>query len=453
MKKIQAAVPKGMRDFGPKEMARRNYIVNILREVFERFAFQELKTPAMEKLETLTGKYGEEGDKLIFKVLNSGDFLKKVDPELLEARNSTLLARYIAEKGLRYDLTIPFARYVAMNRNDITFPFRRYQIQPVWRADRPQKGRYREFVQCDVDVIGSSGLVSEAELIQIYQMAFAALNIDVTIRLNNRKILEGLAEELKAPDHFNALTVALDKLDKMGMERIKPELAERGLIPEAILRLEKIVDQGEWTLEGLDRMIPNEKGREGVQELKKVMSFLSPEEKKKVKIDITLARGLDYYTGAIFEVAAEGVQIGSVGGGGRYADLTGVFGLPDMSGVGISFGLDRIYDVMEELNLFPEETGNSSQLFFVNFGEASEKAAFQMMTRFRLLGFLCEMHPEAAKVKKQMKYANAKGIPFVLILGEEEMKAGKILLKNMENGREELLTESDAVEKIKAHFQ
>ena len=453
MTKVKPALPKGMRDFGPDQMARRNYIVAHLREVFERFGFLPLETPAMEKLETLTGKYGEEGDKLIFKVLNSGDFLKKADREAFETHNLTRLAQSIAEKGLRYDLTIPFARYVAMNQGRISFPFRRYQMQPVWRADRPQKGRYREFVQCDVDVIGSTGLLSEAELIQIYQMAFASLNMSIRIRVNNRKILEGLAGYLGVENQFTALTVALDKLDKVGMAGIRPELAARGLLPKAILDLEKLIEKRSWSLDQLGELLNNERGQEGIAELRRIFSFLPGAARGNVEFDLTLARGLDYYTGTIFEVTAEGVEIGSVGGGGRYDDLTGVFGLPGMSGVGISFGLDRIYDVMEELELFPENMEKASQVLFVNFGGEAEAKSFEMLTRFRLLGLRCEMYPEAAKMKKQMKYANARRIPFVIMLGEEEIKSSMLQVKDMQSGSQTLSTEAGALEMIRAALE
>jgi len=453
MTKVKAAIPKGMRDFGPAEMARRNYIIARLRQIFERFGYLPLETPAMEKLETLTGKYGEEGDKLIFKVLNSGDFLKKADLEALETGNLTRLTRSIAEKGLRYDLTIPFARYVAMNQGRITFPFRRYQIQAVWRADRPQKGRYREFVQCDVDVIGSAGLISEAELIQIYQMAFASLNMGIRIRVNNRKILEGLAAYLGVEDQFSALAVALDKLDKMGMAGIRPELAARGLVPKAIEELERLIEKRSWSLDQLAELLDNECGQEGIRELRKIFSFLPEADRNNVEFDLTLARGLDYYTGTIFEVTAEGVEIGSVGGGGRYDNLTGVFGLPGMSGVGISFGLDRIYDVMEELELFPKNIEVASQVLFINFGAEAEVKSFEMLSRFRLLGLRCEIYPDAVKIKKQMKYANARGIPFVIMLGEEEIQSAMVQLKDMQSGSQDLMTEADALEKIQVSLK
>jgi histidyl-tRNA synthetase len=439
MSKVQAALPKGMRDFGPQEVARRNYIVQQILEVFERFGYRPLETPAMEKLDTLTGKYGEEGEKLLFKVLNNGDFLKKADPDALAEKDSAKLAASIAGKGMRYDLTIPFARYVVMNQNALNFPFRRYQIQPVWRADRPQKGRYREFVQCDVDVIGSKGLILEAELVQIYQQAFEKLGLKVDIRLNHRSILEGLATYMGVSGKFQQLMVSMDKLDKIGFEGVKNELAENGFGQEALNKLGAFIANGSPSVAQLAEQLDNPAGAAGISDLKKVLSLTQSNYNQRVQFDLTLARGLDYYTGTIFEVTANEAQMGSIGGGGRYDDLTGVFGLPGMSGVGISFGLDRIYDVMDELDLFPDAITAGSQVLFVNFGGASETKAFQYLTRLRKDGFQAEMYPEDAKIKKQMKYANGNGIPYVIFLGQEEMEQDKMMLKNMATGDQELV--------------
>jgi len=436
------SIPKGTRDFGPFEMSRRNYIFNTIRRVFEKYGYQPIETPAMENLSTLLGKYGEEGDKLLFKILNSGDYLAKADPEWLEKRDSLRLSTSISEKGLRYDLTVPFARFVVQHRNDIVFPFKRYQMQPVWRADRPQKGRYREFYQCDVDVIGSDSLLNEVDLIRLIDEVFQRLNIRVVIKLNNRKLLSGIAQTIDAPEKLTDITTAMDKLDKIGVEKVYEELLEKGLSQDAIDHLEPILNlSGSNTskLNCLKELIGDTAdGSQGLQELGIILDYLKAFDlKAEIEIDQSLARGLNYYTGAIIEVKAADVQIGSICGGGRYDNLTGIFGLPDVSGVGVSFGADRIYDVLTELKLFPEDAASLTKVLLVNFGEKESLYALGVLQKLQQAEIAAELYPEPAKMKKQMKYANQKQIPFVLLIGEEEMKTGKLTLKNMINGEQQ----------------
>ncbi|MDY0344328.1 MAG: histidine--tRNA ligase [Lentimicrobium sp.] len=445
MSSNKPSIPKGTRDFSPIEMNRRNYIFFAIKKVFEQFGYQPIETPAMETLGTLLGKYGEEGDKLLFKVLNSGDFLSAVSPDDLREGNATCLSTQISEKGLRYDLTVPFARYVVQHRNEITFPFRRYQIQPVWRADRPQKGRYREFFQCDADVIGSDSLINEAELLQIADQVFTQLGIKVVLRLNNRKILGGIAEVIGHADKITDITVAMDKLDKIGIDKVNEELSARGIDALAIERLQPIIQLGGSNAEKLEQigkvLAESEEGMKGIAEILKVfrlseiMGIQSP-----LELDLTLARGLNYYTGAIIEVKAADVSMGSVCGGGRYDNLTGIFGLPGISGVGISFGADRIYDVMLELNLFPSATASSTQVLLVNFGGKEEQLSIQMAGRLRALGLNTEVYPDNAKIKKQFSYADSKQIPWVIIIGENERTTGTYILKNMETGEQQNIT-------------
>ncbi len=440
MSKVSVSIPKGTRDFGPEEVEQRQYIMGLLRQVFECFGYRPLETPAMEQLTTLTGKYGDEGDKLLFRVLNSGDFLSKASPDVLQHPEAGSLMPYITEKGLRYDLTIPFARYVVMNQHAITLPFRRYQMQPVWRADRPQKGRYREFMQCDVDVVGSDSLLLEAELIQIYAMAFEQLQLPVTILVNHRQLLEGLAEVVGAADRFTSLVMAIDKLDKIGWDAVKLEMTANGISREAADKVQAILTGQATDLQALKSvMSASEKGRKGIAELEKVFSYLDASFLSKVSFTLTLARGLDYYTGTIFEVKANDADMGSIGGGGRYDNLTGVFGLPGISGVGVSFGLDRIQDVMNAKGLFPAQSANGTQVLFVNFDEAGEAAAFRYVTKLRSQGIRAEVYPEAAKLKKQFKYADANRIPYVVIIGEEELANGTVALKDMVTGQQEIL--------------
>jgi histidyl-tRNA synthetase len=447
--RIKPSIPKGMRDFGPGQVLRRRYITGVMQEIFENFGYRPIETPAMENLSTLTGKYGDEGDKLLFKVLNSGDFLGKADVEAIENRDSKKLALSIAGKGLRYDLTIPFARYVVMHQNEIVFPFRRYQMQPVWRADRPQKGRYREFWQCDADIIGSKDMINEAEFIQIYSRVFKALKLDVTIHVNNRKILAGIAEIIGAEDQFIPLTVALDKLDKIGLEGVFNELKTNGFPEKSTEKLAEILSTDNLSLETVSGFLKeSETGSLGVSKMQKVFGYLSEDIMQQVKFDLILARGLNYYTGCIFEVKANGANIGSVGGGGRYDDLTGVFGLPDVSGVGISFGLDRIYDAMEELNLFPGFR-HTTRILFINFDEQSEGKAFELVTQLRELNIPAEIYPNVAKMKKQMKYADANQIPFVAMLGSEEIGKGVVSIKDMQTGQQETLTFEALIKKLK----
>lgn len=434
------SLPEGTRDFGPEQVRKRTYIFDTIRSVFVKFGFQPLETPAMENLSTLTGKYGDEGDKLLFKILNNGDYLKEADEAALAARDSNKLIPSIAKRGLRYDLTVPFARYVVMNRGTLSFPFKRYQIQPVWRADRPQRGRYREFFQCDADVIGSDSLLYEAELTQIYDEAFAALRVPVVIKINNRKILFGIAEAAGIPDKFMDMTVAIDKLDKIGIEGVREELAGRGISEEAISTIEKIL--GVTDLEALRPFFANgPTGQNGVEELARVFHLLGKSSlANEVRFDITLARGLTYYTGCIFEVAAKNFKMGSIGGGGRYADLTGVFGVPGLSGVGISFGADRIYDVMEGLNLFPETLTESVQIMLASFDEPTFEYAFQCVTQLRKAGMSAELYPEPGKLKKQFEYVARRNIPYIAIAGETEMQSGTLTVKNQKTGEQETMT-------------
>jgi histidyl-tRNA synthetase len=443
-------VPKGTRDFSPAEMACRNYIFDTVKEIFQRYGFQPIETPAMENLSTLMGKYGEEGDKLLFKILNSGDFISKVDDAELQERNSIQLTNKISEKGLRYDLTVPFARFVVQHRNDISFPFKRYQIQPVWRADRPQKGRYREFYQCDVDIVGSNSLLNELELVQIINDVFGLLKINTVVKINNRKILAGIAETIGELDRIIDITVAIDKLDKIGLEKVNQELLEKGVSQEAVDKLQPILKLSGTNTEKLDQIEAvigsSAAGKKGVEEVRTLFAYLSKFQlQTEVELDLTLARGLNYYTGAIFEVKAKDVEIGSICGGGRYDDLTGIFGMPDVSGVGISFGADRIYDVMAQLQLFPEETVASTKLMFVNFGEKEETFCLPILAKLRAAKVNAEIYPEAAKMKKQMTWANSKQVPFVAVVGEEELQQGKIALKNMKSGEQQLVTSEELI--------
>ena len=447
------SIPKGTRDFSPSEMVKRNYIFDIIKSVFRLYGYQPIETPAMENLSTLMGKYGEEGDKLLFKILNSGDFLADLPEEMLLDKNANKLVGKIAEKGLRYDLTVSFARYVVQYRNDITFPFKRYQIQPVWRADRPQKGRYREFYQCDVDVIGSNSLLNEAELVQIIDDIFKQLNIGVLVKINNRKILSGIAEVIGENDRMVDITVAIDKLEKMGIENVNLELEEKGVSKEAIAKLQPIlIMEGDSAskialLENL--LKTSENGRKGISEIKTLFNYLHTFNlESEFELDLTLARGLNYYTGAIFEVKAKDVQIGSICGGGRYDDLTGIFGMPGVSGVGVSFGAERIFDVFSYLNLFPGDFVDITKAMFVNFGLREENYCLPVLARLRDSGVNAEIYFEADKMKKQMNYANKKQMPFVIIAGESEMEAGKFTLKNMESGAQELLTPEEIIKTL-----
>ena len=447
------SIPKGTRDFAPIEMARRNYIFNTIKEVFRLYGFQQIETPAMENLSTLMGKYGDEGDKLLFKVLNSGDFLADVEQAELESRNSVKLIKKISEKGLRYDLTVPFARFVVMNRDKLSFPFKRYQIQPVWRADKPQKGRYREFYQCDVDVVGSDSLMNEVELMQIVDEVYRRLGVNVCIKINNRKILTGIAEVIGQADKIVDITVAIDKLDKIGLENVNAELAEKGIPAESIEKLQPIIllqGSNEEKLKTIREVLAtSEIGLKGVEEISTILEHIQLLGiRTKVELDLTLARGLNYYTGAIFEVKALDVQIGSITGGGRYDNLTGVFGMEGVSGVGISFGADRIYDVLNQLDLYPAEMLQSTKLIFVTFGNEELKYAMQCLKQVRAAGIAAEVFPEPAKMKKQMGYADNKGIPFVAIIGDTEMKEQKIMLKNMATGEQNLVSVEEAIQTL-----
>ncbi len=447
------SIPKGTRDFTPTVMSRRNYIFSVIRRVFEKYGYQPIETPAMENLSTLLGKYGEEGDKLLFKILNSGDFLSKVERRELNDIEANKLALKISEKGLRYDLTVPFARFMVQHRNELVFPFKRYQIQPVWRADRPQKGRYREFYQCDVDVIGSDSLLNETDLIRMIDEVFQRLGIKVTIKLNNRKLLSGIAEAIGYADKLTDITVAIDKLDKIGLDNVYKELEAKGISKDAIDHLEPIINlEGEnrKKLQCLKELVGHTReGSAGLLELEKILDYLDKLQlSAKVEIDQSLARGLNYYTGAIIEVKADDVQIGSICGGGRYDNLTGIFGLPGVSGVGVSFGADRIYDVMQELNLFPAETATATRLLLVNFGEKEELHALKLLEMFQKNGISAELYPDSAKMKKQMKYADQKNIPFVLLAGEEEISTGVYTLKDMQNGTQEKMKPEDIVHRL-----
>ncbi len=438
------SIPKGTRDFSPSEMVRREYIFSNIRDVFRLFGFQPLETPSMENLTTLTGKYGDEGDQLIFKILNSGNYLDGVDQSLMS--DAKKLAPKIAEKALRYDLTVPFARYVVMNQHAITFPFKRYQIQPVWRADRPQKGRYREFYQCDADIIGSTSLLNEVELVQIFDEVFTRLNLPAVIKINNRKILAAIAEVIGMKDNFIAFTVAIDKLDKIGTDGVIKELAEKGFSEDSLSNVRPLLSFNGTTDEKLDlisRLIgSNVTGAKGLEELRFIFDRSKKQKKCRLELDITLARGLNYYTGTIFEVKADaGTLTSSICGGGRYDDLTGIFGLPNISGVGISFGADRIYDVLQELDLFPAEISSSTRILFVNFGEAEQEHCFNLVSLLRENGIPSELFPDAgAKMKKQMSYADAKKIPFVALIGSDEMEKNLITLKNMSSGEQQSIT-------------
>ena len=454
------SIPKGTRDFSPFEMVRRNHIFDTIKKVFQIYGFQQIETPAMENLSTLLGKYGEEGDKLLFKVLNSGDYLAKIDENELLGKNSNKLATRISEKGLRYDLTVPFARYVVQNRNDITFPFKRYQVQPVWRADRPQKGRYREFYQCDADVIGSNSLLNEVELLQIIYEVFSKLDISITIKINNRKILAGFAEMIGRPDKFMDFTIALDKLDKIGEELFIKELKEKDFNDaeiKIILEKTKLFNDpknksNQDKINLLKEMFVDSKtGLLGVQEIETILNYQSayPLISDMIQMDFTLARGLNYYTGAIIEIKANDVEIGSICGGGRYDDLTGIFGLPDVSGVGISFGADRIYDVLEKLDKFPKDTVTTTKILFTNFGEKEEKYCLPLLARVRQAGINAEIYPDAGKLKKQMNYANNKKIPFVALAGENEIAENTITLKDMNSGEQKKMMFDELVSFLK----
>ena len=447
------SIPKGTRDFTPAEMARRNYIFDTIREVFRLYGFQQIETPAMENLSTLMGKYGEEGDKLLFKILNSGDFLRGVDPKLIADGDCLRLASQLCEKGLRYDLTVPFARFVVMHRNDLQFPFKRFQIQPVWRADRPQKGRYREFYQCDADVVGSDSLLNEIELLQMIDEVFSRLGVRITIKLNNRKVLAGIAELIGAPDKIIDITVAIDKIDKIGLEKVQEELAERGISAEAIEKITPIITLSGSNDERLTRLAEllaeSETGVKGIEELRAVMDGTDALGlRAELELDVSLARGLNYYTGTIIEVKARDVEIGSITGGGRYDNLTGVFGLPGVSGVGISFGADRIYDVLNTLNLYPAEIQGAAKIMFTNFGPAEATASLRIIKQLREAGIAAEIFPDSAKMKKQMGRADALGIPYVGIIGETELADGTVTLKDMTTGEQTSLTPDQLIKRL-----
>jgi len=439
---MKPSIPKGTRDFSPVEMAKRNYIFNTIKEVYALYGFQQIETPAMENLSTLMGKYGEEGDKLLFKIQNSGDYFKGLTDEELLSRNATKLASRFCEKGLRYDLTVPFARYVVMHREELALPFKRYQIQPVWRADRPQKGRYREFYQCDADVVGSDSLLNEVELMQIVDTVFTKFGVRVCIKINNRKILSGIAEMIGEADKIVDITVAIDKLDKIGIENVNAELAEAGISAQSIEKLQPIINLTGTNAEKLQTMREvlkdSEIGLKVIEETEYILNTLAGLGlNNEVELDLTLARGLNYYTGAIFEVKALDVQIGSITGGGRYDNLTGIFGMPGLSGVGISFGADRIFDVLNQLDLYPKEAVNATQVLFVNFGEKEAQYSLPIIASLRKAGIRAEIYPDASKMKKQMSYANAKEIPFVAIIGETEMQEGTVTVKNMTTGEQQ----------------
>ena len=446
------SIPKGTRDFSPVEMAKRNYIFNTIKEVYALYGFQQIETPAMENLSTLMGKYGEEGDKLLFKILNSGDFLHGMTAEEVATTSTGKLAAKFCEKGLRYDLTVPFARYVVQHREELALPFKRYQIQPVWRADRPQKGRYREFYQCDADVVGSDSLLNEVELMQIIDTVFTRFGVRVCIKMNNRKILTGIAEMIGQAEKIVDITVAMDKLDKIGLDAVNAELAADGIPAEAIAKLQPIIQLSGTNEEKLATMKEvlkdSETGLKGVDEMAYILAKLGGLNNQ-VELDLTLARGLNYYTGAIFEVKALDVEIGSITGGGRYDNLTGIFGMPGLSGVGISFGADRIFDVLNQLDLYPKEAVGDTQVLFVNFGEAETDYCLPALAQVRQAGISAEMYPDAVKMKKQMSYANAKGIPFVVMAGETEMKEGVMALKNMVTGEQRMVKVNELVDALK----
>ena len=445
------SIPKGTRDFGPVEMATRNYIFNTIRSVYELYGFQQIETPAQETLQTLMGKYGEEGDKLLFKILNSGDYLSKITDEELTERNTLRLASKICEKGLRYDLTVPFARYVVMHREELQLPFKRYQVQPVWRADRPQKGRYREFYQFDGDVVGSDSLLNEVELMQIVDTVFTRFGVRVQIKINNRKILTGIAEVIGAADKIVDITVAIDKLDKIGIDNVNAELREDGLSEEQIEKLQPIImleGTNEEKLNTIAQVLASsETGLKGVEETKYILSFLTALNNE-IQLDLTLARGLSYYTGAIFEVKALDTPMGSISGGGRYDNLTGIFGMPGLSGVGISFGVDRIYDVLNALDLYPKDSLQTTQVLFINFGEKETAYCLPIVAKVRAAGIRSEIYPDSAKMKKQMSYANAKQIPYVVLAGDNEISAGKVTLKNMTTGEQTLVSAEELIAAI-----
>ena len=448
------SIPKGTRDFGPEEMAKRNYIFNTIREVYALYGFQQIETPAMETLHTLMGKYGDEGDRLLFKVLNSGDYFKGITDEELMERDTLHLQTKLCEKGLRYDLTVPFARYVVMHREELQLPFKRYQIQPVWRADRPQKGRYREFYQCDADVVGSESLLNEVELMQIVDTVFSRLGIRVCIKINNRKILSGIAEVIGEADKIVDITVAIDKLEKIGLDNVNEELRKDGISEEAINKLQPIISLSGTNDEKLnvirDVLKDSEIGLKGVKETQFILDTLKAIGlNNKIELDLTLARGLNYYTGAIFEVKALDTPMGSITGGGRYDNLTGIFGMPGLSGVGISFGADRIYDVLNALNLYPEEAVSATQLLFINFGEKETAYCLPIAKAAREAGVRTEVYPDCAKMKKQMNYANAKHVAFVALAGENEIAQGKITLKNMLTGEQKLITPRELLNELK----
>ena len=455
------SIPKGTRDFSPLEMARRNYIFDTIKSVFSLYGFQQIETPAMENLSTLMGKYGEEGDKLLFKILNSGDWKSAITHEALDNATIGALTSKVSEKGLRYDLTVPFARFVVQHRDTIQFPFKRYQIQPVWRADRPQKGRYREFYQCDVDVVGTNSLLSEVELIQIVEEVYRRLGIRVSLHINNRKILAGIAEVIGQPERIIDITVAIDKLDKIGIDNVNKELLDKGLPQEAVDALQPILNLSGTNTEKLDQLeqvlAGSEMGLKGIEELRTIFALYTNSQLPiaaeaasniQIELDLCLARGLNYYTGAIFEVKALDVQMGSITGGGRYDNLTGIFGMPGVSGVGISFGADRIYDVLCELNLYPENLQSTTQLLFATFGEQELLYALRWAKALREKGISVEVYPEPTKMKKQMGYADSKKIPFVAIVGSDEMAAGKVMLKNMQSGEQQLATLEELLEKM-----
>ena len=447
------SIPKGTRDFGPDEMAKRNYIFDTIKSVYALYGFQQIETPAMETLQTLMGKYGEEGDKLLFKILNSGDFLKNTTDEELLARNPLKLQTKLSEKGLRYDLTVPFARYVVMHREELQMPFKRYQIQPVWRADRPQKGRYREFYQCDADIVGSDSLLNEVELMQIIDTVFTKFGIRVQIKINNRKILSGIAEVIGEQEKIVQITTAIDKLDKIGLEAVNAELEKEGLSKASIEKLQPIIrlsGSNDDKLNTIAEVLANsETGLKGVEEIRYILDVLKQIElKNEIQLDLTLARGLNYYTGAIFEVKALDVEIGSITGGGRYDNLTGIFGMPNLSGVGFSFGADRIYDVLNTLDLYPKESISDTQLLFINFGDKETSYVLPFVAKARQANIRTEIFPDAAKMKKQMAYANAKHIPFVVLAGDNEIEQGKVTLKNMNTGEQILVSPDDLIEKV-----
>ncbi|MBN2522059.1 MAG: histidine--tRNA ligase [Bacteroidales bacterium] len=456
------SIPKGTRDFSPSEMVKRDYIFNVIKGVFINYGYSPIETPAMENLSTLLGKYGEEGDRLLFKILNSGDFLSKTDPAKIQEKDTNAFAMEISEKGLRYDLTVPFARYVVQNRNDITFPFKRYQIQPVWRADRPQRGRYREFYQCDADVVGSNSLLNEIELLQIIEEVFSLLKIKVTVKINNRKILAGIAEVIGTPESVADIATAMDKIEKIGKDGFVEELTSREIPKESIDELCSYIFSSKQSLVTTDYtnedkikflkswLLDSETGKKGIEELIIILSILSTTNPSlNIELDLRLARGLNYYTGAIIEVRSDDVPIGSICGGGRYDDLTGIFGLKDVSGVGISFGADRIYDVMEQMKVFPSEVTASVRILIVNFGEKEQNQCLEMLKKIRKAGIPGEYYPDAVKLKKQMTYANLKKIPYVLLAGEEEIKSQQYTLKNMITGIQEKLTVAEIIEKLR----